>query len=248
MESREGAEPVVSRPANMTQPRRRAGRGRSWDRGAGIAGIMFIVLGVANLVTPRTPDPQLATADFTAQMGADLTGHQLSLWLGFLASAAFMVFLTGLAGRMLRFEDPGAGFASLLRIAGTAYVAVLLLSLGAYLALVQYGSTSEPDAAVRTALDLLVGWLGAGQIVPALVAELAIGAAVLTTGALPRWLGWLTAATAVFTLLSLAWNIQTATDGILGIADTIGFWLSVAWVLAISLVLLLRPGDEPEST
>ena len=50
---------------------------------------------------------------------------------------------------------------------------------------------------------------------------------------------------AAFTLLSLAWYIQTATDGVLGLADTIGSWISVALFLAASLLLLLRPGAQP---
>jgi hypothetical protein len=216
-----------------------------------MAGLTYIVLSLLDLLTPRTPDPRLPVGEFTGQLATDLTRHQLSLWLGFLGVAAFVVFLAGLCDRVRRFERHaergGTLFATTLATAGTLYVAVLLAWLGCYLALVQYGSASDPDAATLTTLTVLVDWVGNAEILPALLAEITIAAAILVTGVLPRWLGWVSAVTAVFTLLSLAYYVQIASGGVLGIADTVGFWLSVAWFLAGSLVLLLRAGESPRS-
>jgi hypothetical protein len=248
MEPREAADPGARWTGNRVEPQERADRARSWDRWAGIAGLTFIVLDLLNRFTPETPDPQAPMAAFTAQLAADLTGHQLSLWLGFLADAGFLAFLAGLWSRLRRFEGPDGPFATLFLLAGAANVAVLLVARGLYLTLVQYGSTSEPDASTIKALSVLGGWVGSASVLPALVSSLAIAAAILTTGALPRWLGWLAAATAAFSLLSLAWFIQTDTDGVLGIADATGSWLTVAWFLATSLVLLLRAGSRPQPT
>lgn len=69
--------------------------------------------------------------------------------------------------------------------------------------------------------------------------------AILTTRALPRWLGWLAAATAVLQLIALAGVFQTTIEGVVGIAAFIGFLLFLVWVLATSVVLLLRPGRQP---
>jgi hypothetical protein len=246
MASPEDGEPI-SPKANITTTHQRAVTERSGDRWAAIAGLTFIIFNLVNLLTPMRTDPRLPVADYTAQHTADLTGHQMSLWLGFLAHGAFIVFLAGLCRRVRRFERPGDLFASTLLIAGTAFVTVLLAWLGCYLALVQYGSTSEPDTATLTTLTVLVDWLGSAQLLPAMVAETAVAAAILTTGALPRWLGWLSAVAAAFTVLTLAYNVQIASGGVLGIADAIGFWFTVAWFSAGSLMLLLRAGEQPGS-
>ena len=227
-------------------PDRTESRVRSWERWAGIAGLVFVVLDLANRFAPGTPDPTLPTAEFDAQLAADLTGHQVSLWLGFLADAGFLLFLVGLWGRVRRAEGPCGLFGTRFLVAGVVNVAVLLVGRGSYLAVVQYGSTSQPDAAALTALAVLGGWVVAASILPGLVGNVAIAAAILTTGALPRWLGWLATVAAFFALLSLAWFLQTSTDGILGVADAIGSWVSIAFFVAASVLLILRPGNRPD--
>jgi hypothetical protein len=245
MESPEETEPVGSHTARTSAPQRRAALQRSRDRWAAVAGLTFIVLGLLDLLTPTRPDPWLPAAEYTRQLAADLTRHQLSLWLGFLGVAAFVVFLAGLVGRIRRFERPGDLYATTLGAAGTVYAAMLLVWLGCYLALVQHGSAPDPDAATLTTLTALVDWIGNTQFLPALVAEITVAAAILATGAFPRWLGWFSAATAAFTLLSLAYYIAIGSGGVLGFADTVGFWLSVAWLLTGSLTLFLRAGEDP---
>ena len=136
-------------------------------------------------------------------------------------------------------------FAALFLTAGAAGVALMLVSGGLHMALVQYASGGQPDPAALPALTVLNEWVG-GAIVPASVAMfLGAAAAILTTGALPRWLGWLAAATAVLLLISLAVVFQTTIEGVVGIAAFVGFLLFMVWVLATSVVLLLRPGQQP---
>jgi len=246
MDSQEAAEPATATAGQVSRPGTPVDRAPRWDLVTGIAGLVFLVLDQLNRLTPGTPDPQLPVAEYTRQLAAELGGHQVALWLGFLADAAFMVFLAGLWSRVRRFEGPAGLFATALLVAGTVNVAVLLVSRGCYLALVQYGSTGAPDSATLTTLTWLPSWLGQAQLPAALVESLAIAAAALTTGALPRWLGWLGGLTAVFALLSIGWYIQTATDGVLGTADSVGSWVSVAFFLAISVVLLVRAGERPK--
>lgn len=102
--------------------------------------------------------------------------------------------------------------AGLVFTAGAAMVALMLVSGSLYMALLQYASDGQPDPAVLPALTVLNEWAG-GAIVPAGVAMF-LGAAVATrtTRALPLWLGWLAAATAVLLLISFAGVFETADD------------------------------------
>lgn len=216
------------------------------DRWAAVAGLVFIALVVASIFTPDTPSTNSPAEDIAAQLSGDRSAHQLSLLLGFLADIAFLVFLAGLWGRLRRWEGPAGMFAALVLAAGAAMVAVMLVSGGLHMALVQYASGGQPDPAGLPALTVLNEWVG-GAIVPAGVAMfLGAAVAILTTGALPRWLGWLAAATALLLLISLAGIFQTTPDGgMIGIVGFGGFLLFLVWILATSVVLLLRPGRQP---
>jgi hypothetical protein len=211
--------------------------------------LVFTALVVSSFFTPDTPSTDTPAEEIAAQLSGDRTAHQLSLLLGFLADIAFPVFLAGLWSRLRRWEGPTGMFAALVLAAGAAVLTLMLVSSGLYLALVQYASAGQPDPAALPALIALNDWVGAG-IVPAGVAMfLAAAVAILTTRALPRWLGWLAAVTALLLLISLAGIVQnTPEEGVLGIVGFAGFLLFLVWVLATSIVLLLRPGRQPAAS
>lgn len=246
MEARAGSGtggPVVAGGAGgSTAPQR-------WDRLAGIAGIVFIALLVASFFTPETPDADTAAEEMAATLTADAAGHELSLFLAFVADIFFLVFLAGLWSRFRRFEGVGGMFAGLFVVAGAVFYATILISEGLYLALVKAASSADP--AVLPALAQLDNWVGSSTL-PAGVA-LFIGAtgAILTTRALPSWLGWLAAVAGVLLVVSIAGVFEDdVDDGVLSFAGFGGFLLFMVWVLAASIVLLIkasRPGsyDEP---
>jgi len=122
---------------------------------------------------------------------------------------------------------------------------VILVSRGLYLGLVQYGSAGDPDASALTALTVAGAWVWGAALPVALLGNLAVAAAILTTTALPRWLGWLSVATAALTGLSLTSVIRTEVSDALDLADRLGFWLSLAWFLAAGVLLVLRAGAQP---
>ncbi|RXZ71858.1 hypothetical protein [Agromyces albus] len=144
-----------------------------------------------------------------------------------------------------RWEGPSGMFAALFLTAGAAVVTLMLVSGGLNLALLQYASGGQPDPAALPALTVLNEWVGAAILPASLAMFLGAAVAILTTRALPRWLGWLAAATVVLQLISLAGVFQTAIEGVVGIAAFSGFLLFLVWVLATSGVLLLRPGRQP---
>jgi hypothetical protein len=135
-------------------------------------------------------------------------------------------------------------FAALVLAAGAAFVTLMLISGGLHLTLVQYAS-GQHDPAVLPALTDLNQWVGAAILPPSVAMLLGATLAILTTRALPRWLGWLAAATAALQLIALAGVFQTTVEGVVAIAALVGFLLFLVWVLATSVVLLLRPGRQP---
>lgn len=247
MEPRAGSEtggPVTAGRAGdgVTGPRR-------WDRIAGIAGIIFIALLVASFFTPETPTSDTPAEEMAEAIAADAAGHELSLFLAFLGDIFFLVFFAGLWSRLRRWEGVGGLFAGLFAVAGTVFYATILVSEGLYLALVKAASNADPSA--LPTLAQLDDWVGA-TTVPAGVAMF-IGAtgAILTTRALPAWLGWLAAVTGLLLLVSTAGVFEDdIDDSIIGVAGFGGFLLFMVWVLAASIVLLVKargsgPYDEP---
>ncbi|NEK60043.1 hypothetical protein GCU56_19490 [Geodermatophilus sabuli] len=229
-------------------------RARTWDLVAAAAGLLLIAFFVASFFTPGTPSAENAGDVIASELTADRSGHQFSLFLGFLADVAFLVFLAGVWSRLRRGEGPGGMFAGLFAIAGAAFAALLMVSEGFYVALVQAAATDAVDSgealdpSAFPPLAVLNDWAGSA-VVPAGVAMfLGAAGAVLATRALPAWLGWLAALTAVVLLVSLAGVFEDPSeDGVLGIAGFIGFLLFLVWVLAASVALLLKAGRGPET-
>ncbi|MDQ0577261.1 small-conductance mechanosensitive channel [Agromyces albus] len=242
MDARENSEPLGGPTSGQVRTGGATGRP---DRWAAVAGLVFTALVVASFFMPDIPSSDSPAEDIAAQLAADNTAHRLSLLLGFLADVAFLVFLAGLWSRLRRWEGPAGMFAALILAAGAAFVTLMLISGGLHLALVQYASGGQPDPAVLPALTDLNQWVGAAILPPSVAMFLGATVAILTTRALPRWLGWLAAATAVLQLISLAGVFQTTVEGVVGIAAFSGFLLFLVWVLATSVVLLLRPGQQP---
>ncbi|WP_457966020.1 DUF4386 domain-containing protein [Arthrobacter sp. D1-29] len=243
MDARANYEPSDGQTAGTVRPGGATGRPDLWTA---VAGLVFTALVVASFFTPDTPSSDSPAEDIAAQLTGDRTAHQISLLLGLIANIAFLIFLAGLWSRLRRWEGQAGMFAALVLTAGTALVTLMLVSAGLYTALLQYASADQPDPAALSALTVLTEWVG-GAIVPAGVAMfLGAAMAILTTRALPLWLAWLAIATAVLLLTTVAGVFETADDGgVVGIAGFVGFLLFMVWVLATSVVLLIRPGRQP---
>ena len=251
MEPRTGAESgTPTAGGRMARGRDHHSRAREWDRIAGIAGLIFIALFIASFFTPESPMATDPPDQITAELIADRTGHQWSLLFGFLADIALFVLLAGLWSRLRRWEGPAGLATDLFALAAAAFMAVILVSGGLYLALVQYAGEIEPTSlATLSALDNTVG----AVVLPTGAAMfLGVAAAIVSTRALPTWLGWLAAVTAVLMAVSLTGVFEDpgADDGFVGIVGFASFILLLVWFLAASIVLLMKAGgdgpyDEP---
>ncbi|UZX02184.1 DUF4386 family protein [Arthrobacter sp. CDRTa11] len=242
MDARANYEPSDGQTAGPVRPDGVTGRP---DRWTAAAGLVFTALVVASIFTPEVPSGDSPAEDIAAQLAAEGTGHRLSLLLGLIADIAFLVFLAGLWSRLRRWEGQAGMFAALVLTAGTAVGALMLVSGGLHLVLIQYASGGQSDPAVLPALAVLNQWVGAAILPPSIAMFLGAAVAILTTRALPRWLGWVAAATALLQLIALAGVFQTTIEGVVGIAAFVGFLLFMVWVLATSVVLLIRPGRQP---
>lgn len=249
MEARTGSDPGTQTGRG---PMARAGDHHiRADRIAGIAGLIFIALFIAGVFTPSTPMATDPPDQIAAELITDRTGHQWSLLLGFLADIAVFVLLAGLWSRLRRWEGPAGILTDLFALAAAAFMAVILVSGGLYLALVQYAGELEPTSlAALAALDNTVG----AVVLPAGAAMfLGVAAAIVSTRALPAWLGWLAAVAAVVMTVSLTGVFEDPgeEDGFVGIVGFAGFILLLVWFLAASIVMLMKAGgdgphDEPE--
>jgi hypothetical protein len=217
-----------------------------WDRITAAAGLVFVVLIVASFFTPSTPEYGSSAEELAAGLTDDRAGHQMSLLLGFLADIAFLVFLAGVWSRFRRYEGLGGMMSGLFAIAGAAFTATILISEGVYLTLVQAAESADLETLLP--LATLDYWVGLAAV-PVGVAML-IGAtgAILSTHALPAWLGYLSGVNAVVLLLGVGAVFESDEETwLVGIGGFGGFLLFLIWILATSIVLMMRPRQHAES-
>lgn len=216
---------------------------RRWDQGGAVAGLVFIGLILISFFTPDTPGIDSSAEELAAGLTAERSGHQISLLVGFLGDIAFLVFVAGLWSRLRREEGLGGMWAGLFILAAAVFSAVILVTSGLYLALVQAGATA--DTSVLPALAVLDYWVGIAVVPPAVAMMLGVAAAILSTRALPAWLGWLAAVDGVVLALSLGAVFETDEETVLvGIGGFGGFLLFLVWTLATSIVLLMKAGRD----
>jgi hypothetical protein len=222
------------------------GRGARWDRITALAGLLFVVLIVASFFTPETPDSGSSAEELAAAITDDRAGHQMSLLLGFLADIAFLLFLAGVWSRLRRYEGGGGMFAGLFGLAGAAFAATILVSEGLYLAYVQAAENADPS--VLPTIARLDDWVGIGTVPAGVAMMIGSAGAILSTHALPAWLGWLAGLNAVLLLLSLGAVFEGDDESVLaGVGGFGGFLLFLIWALATSIVLLMRPRHHADA-
>ena len=212
------------------------------------AGLLFIALVLASFFTPDTPAADGSAEQIAAQLAADSAGHRASLLLGFLGDIAFLVFLAGFWSRLRRFEGAAGLFSGLFAIAGAVFAATVAVSGGLYLALVQ-GVEIIEDPAVLPTLSVLNDWVGMCTLPAATAMFIGATGAILTTRALPAWLGWLGAVTGLLLLVSLAGVLDSdPREGVIDLFGFGGFLLFLVWSLAASLALLFTTRRSPDPT
>jgi hypothetical protein len=155
-----------------------------WERVGAIFGIAFVVLIVVSFFTPSTPNIDDPIGEAEAAIRDDEDGLLLSVYLGGLASIAFLPFLSTL-WRVLRRDEEGGVFSGALLAAGILTVAGVLAANGAVASLVVAVDEGFSNEAVQ-ALIALDNTLFLAALFGFAAFHGAAAAAILTTGALPR--------------------------------------------------------------
>ncbi|WP_142028184.1 hypothetical protein [Blastococcus colisei] len=218
-----------------------------WDRITAAAGLLFVALVVASFFTPSIPEYGSTADELAAGITDERAGHQMSLLLGFLADIAFLVFLAGVWSRFRRHEGSGGMMSGLFAIAGAAFVATILIAEGIYLALVQAAESADPSTLPTiAALDY---WVGLCTVPVAVAMMIGATGAILSTHALPTWLGYLSGVNAVVLVLGLGGVFESSEETwFVAIGGFGGFLLFLIWTLATSIVLLMRSRHRTEAT
>lgn len=216
-----------------------------WWAASGVVTVGFFVLGLvfADLVSSAGFPAYDASLEQIDAFFVDDRDEAIAISVCHaLSAAALMVFVAHLHGFIGRGGGAETRFATLALGAGAAASIFLLLSAVLYWTLTRSEVAEEPGVAQAV---LVLSYLAGG---PALALSLggftgATSAVALRTGALPRWIGQLGVATALLSVLSVAWLIWDPAFTLLLLAAALAFF----WLFATS-VALLRTTRSPSKT
>jgi hypothetical protein len=211
------------------------------DRLAAVAGILsVVVLVVGQYVAPAPVYPEEQVGGVTATFYVNYEGRLLAeaIMLG-VASMLFLFFLGGLRAFLARAEGQQPRLAPAVLAAGTVTTGLVLLQAAILTALTalrsnELGVRAQGSAWASRALFYLHGAVGELALFPFAVFLGAAAWALLRTGVLPRWLGWVGAA---FGLLIGVLAIGTVAGLDIGPADQVVFLLVAAWVALLAFCL-----------
>jgi hypothetical protein len=207
-----------------------------WRRVGAGTGIGFVVLIVVATFFGSPPDFGAPADEVSRYYREDQRAIQSSALVFAAALALLLWFLGTLHGVLAAAERDGAGLATISFGAGLVAVALLVVSLSLVVG-AAFRPEETPPELTRTLDDLSFLVLGPGAC-SLVVLFAATGAAILRTGALPRWLGWLAALVAVLQALGAGAVFEDsgpfAADGVFGYA---AFFSFLAWILAASVVM-----------
>jgi hypothetical protein len=195
-----------------------------WSRRASLTAIVFAVLAVAGFVISNgnSPNSDASGAKVIAYYQAHGSDSKTSDFF-FVFAFVFFFFFAGSLRAHLR---AGAEALSTLMLAGaTLVVAGIGLFGGTDLALADHPSLLTPG--VAQALNLLNNDLFFPVAAGSCVFYISAGLAIVRTGALPKWLGWVAIVLGVISVSP---------------AFFVGFLAAIPWVLITGILMYIRGG------
>jgi hypothetical protein len=203
---------------------------RDADRWMLLAGPLFTVLAVvAALLQGSTPGEKASAKEvvnhFNGHQGATLT----SVFLWGPAAALLLVFVSRLRAGI---DDRARAARSLLVAGGVLYATSFVVSASITLGLVS--SSDENFGQVAQTLNVLSNDLWIPMVIGIAAMLFGAGLAVLRTGLLPVWLGWVAVVVGVLSIL--------------GPGGFLGYFLAPLWIAVAGLMLYLRRPDAVAAT
>jgi len=209
------------------------------------AGIAFVALVLVATAIPGEPplltDPVGDVREFFVDKRDDI---QASTFLTGLGAIAFLWFLGTLRERLRRAEPESGGLAAVAFGSGIVLLTLALIGQG-LLVTGTLHTRDLDDSTLRALYDaqgyvfLMTGFAAAGLVG-------ATSASALRSGALPRWTGFGGAAIAALAVIgSLSvYGEDNSFLSIGGMAGFLVFLLFLAWVLAVSITLMVAGRRE----
>lgn len=207
----------------------------SWERYAGIAGILFVLALLGTFVTGSTPNPADPAGKVASSLAQHRSGELATVYIQIAAAIPLLIFLTGLRSILHRGEGEPRVLTPLAFGAALLGIAIVLVShgiLGALAAFVVKGSSADVTRALYAVYQgvFIISdfFLGAFLLAASLV--------MIRSRIVPGWLGWIGivgGACLVLNTFSFS-NPQS----ILGLLGFLGFILMLLWVLITSIFML----------
>ena len=200
------------------------------DRWMLLAGPLFTVLAVAGVILIGSTPEEKAPADEIIKHFTDNdTQTMAGVFLWGPAAAALLVFVSRLRAGI---DDRARAARSLLVAGGTLFATGIILGTSVTLAQVVAADGGFEDAS--QALNVLNAALWIPVVIGLAVMLLGAGLAVLRTGLLPTWLGWVAVVVGVVSLL--------------GPGGFLGFFVAPFWVGLAGILLYTRKTEVPAVT
>ena len=197
---------------------------------APLTGIPFaILLAITFFATPSSPDIHDTGAQVISHYNDHKSGHLVGDLLGGVAVVFFLFFITSL--RSYFKDKPGADGLSMAAFAGGILIAVggaTFTSLD--VALIDARHDISPQAA--QALNVLNNDFFFPFEIGLIVFALSIGLAIIASGALPKWLGWVMVVIGVLAFTPIGF---------------FGFVVVLVWAIIVAVLIYQRTG-APAST
>ena len=199
-------------------------RGSWLERWSPIAGIVFVVAGVALALTPAGDGPGETASEVVAYARDNQGWLELSLLFSLLSLLLLGWFVSGLFARV---RELGSRFEAVLTLVGGLLLTLLFFvattTWAAPIADLPEGVAALDQASTYLAIDDF-GWVAlGGSGVGAGLMAIAASLAALRTAYVPAWAGWLGIALGIVSLATIAF---------------VGLFAWLAWIVLASIVLL----------
>jgi hypothetical protein len=213
-----------------------------WERLQPLTGVLAVGLWVIGVVISESVQPagdsgEDVLANFQENGGLILTGGFI-----FQLGCLFFIWFLGTLWARLRWAEGGLGRLATTAFGGGLATAIFLLALPAT-DMAGALNNEEIGASTAEALTVFDDVFFIGAELSAAVLVTAVGLVAILTGALPRWVGWVSFALALWLLI--------APVGWAGLLFGFPLWLLLVsfflWRAAMGIVATERTAPPPES-